>query len=305
MIRGTLLSTLWVLASLTLQACSSLEVVSDVPSKKGTAKISHQNLGLYQKPIHIFDQIDLSRMVAAKQMPPRVDNVVVLIDRARSENRDLRGVPSDIYSSELFRRFLLTLPDQFTLYAGSTGEGATPLANGIPLFDKNRVLGSSSAIVDVPVLGSDLHAALKVVGEKLSNVRGSVAIITIAPWEQFTTEVVSDLSRIKQYRDFKMGMHIGESAEQWRDSAVEGLCLMQLGLGNKLSSSVVGALEGCVVSKASDQVFQPEDMAGFIASYLYSFPEDSDRDGIPNYRDQCPQTDGKRVVDFSGCAVFK
>lgn len=287
-----------------LQACSSLEVVSKVPVKNGTFEVKDPIIDLYKNPIHIFDPIDLSPKIASLELLPRVKNLIVLVDRSQGSVMGYRSVPVDILSSELLRRFLVTLPDDFNLYVVAAGGDVNHENVALSNVQKSKLLNTSGSVIPLISVGSDINSALDYLSEHLPYVDGSVAVITLANWDKFTPEVVNTLSRIKQQRDFAYGKKISKSVDSWSDLSVEGVCLFQLGIGNKFSNSVVGEIDGCVVSIAADLIFQPEDIADFIETHLYSFPLDNDGDGIPNYTDKCPSTEKGRLVGYDGCDAF-
>ena len=81
----------------------------------------------------------------------------------------------------------------------------------------------------------------------------------------------------------------------------EGMCLNLITVGDKTACFKLRIFNTCGSAVRGEDIATPEAMAAYAVRVFYDDPADSDGDGIPNYRDQCPDTPKGLRVNWDGC----
>jgi len=294
-----------VFLSLVLSACSSMEPLVSVPESESQARLEGYDLSLHQRSIHRFDPVRIAEKVNAQSLEARVANLVVLVDGDLADT-EIRGVPTEIYTREIIRRFLKTVPDNaFDILLASVGTSDGKSAG--PTWSRKTETGLSqlAAAEPLPALNqSSLAGALEALSAALDQHAGASAIVVFTEWNNIDRTVVDAISRLQQYSQGEAGEKIMAEVEPWSMPSLNApSCVHLIGLSNYLSRTPANMVN-CGLSKAADAISQPADMAFFVEQILYKGPRDSDNDGVFDYLDKCPNTSEGRIVDFSGCTKF-
>lgn len=299
------LRTIKILLAVSLPGCSSMEALVDVP-EISTAEVQSYNLALHDRSIHLFDPIDLTPKVFELELQPRVSNLFILLDQSAQMDDQFRGISKKMYAQEIVRRLLRTLPTS-TFSGGlwvldETTKSESPR---LGILDKTSVLTRLNnndlyAIADSATLSHAIDKFSQLMVEQV----GRSALVIVTAWERLSTDDKEAVMRLRQQHTYLSGEHIGGSVSDWNGVDGVGACVYLLGVGNRLSRTLLDETDSCGFSMAADKVAQPQDMAHFVEKVLYVGPADEDGDGIFNYRDECPNTTIGRIVNSRGCIRF-
>lgn len=283
-----------------LSGCGTFETKLSLPKASGYSKVSEFNTDLHLRSVHIFNPVNLGDKVSSLYLNEKVDEVIFLVDLRKKSFDSYRGVPIDIQSLELIRRFYETLPVTSDIQV-KVGTVRTETNN----FDAIHNVSSSSLSDTQILLTSSISNSLDTAIDRLSNefVYGSTAVVLIAGWESFDKKVEEAVLRMNQKSSFNSGAHISNSRKGWggfRDQ----VCFFVVGLDNSMSRSKLTNSESCGFSVAGDKIMQAQDMAFFVEKVVYTDPQDTDNDGVFDYVDQCPNTPLGVLINYSGCPKF-
>ena len=288
--------------SLFLAGCGAMEPLVSVPKKSFSATIQPYDLGLYDAPIHLFNPVALTEKAESQQLIPRIDNLIVLIDGARTDS-EYRGVPETIYQREVFRRFNRSMPRQ-QLRGGAWQVGGETPVTTVTSYLPTQIEANLNKGEALPWIGaSTLADSIEIVSDLSSRLNGRTALVIIARWDLHTDEVQSAIKRFYQRGESESGFKIVPTVQGWRGGD-KPYCVYGIGTGNSLSRSILDSADMCGASVASDRVMQPREMSHFVETILYLGPADSDQDGVHDYKDKCPSTELGRLIGFDGCARF-
>jgi len=282
-----------------------MEPLVSVPESQSQARLEGYDLSLYQRSIHRFDPVRIAEKVNTQNLEARVANIVVLVDEDLADS-EIRGVPTEIYSREIIRRFLKTVPnDAFDILLASVSQNNGTIAS--LTWSRQTETGLNQLAADQPLpalIQGSLADALQALAEKLNENKGATAIVVFTEWNKIDPTVVDAISRLQQYSRKETGETITAEVESWSMQSLNApSCVHLIGLNNYLSRTPA-IMVTCGLSKAADAISQPADMAFFVESILYKGPRDSDNDGIFDYLDECPNTSEGRIVNFAGCNKF-
>ncbi|MDG4594377.1 MAG: hypothetical protein P9F75_01565 [Candidatus Contendobacter sp.] len=91
------------------------------------------------------------------------------------------------------------------------------------------------------------------------------------------------------------------TARRMQSQHGEGVCLNLITVGDKTACYKLRAFNTCGSAVRGERIAAPETMAAYAIRVFYDDPTDSDGDGIPDYRDQCPDTPRGLRVNWDGC----
>lgn len=293
---------------LSLAGCTSMEALVDVPTHTGSASITGYETDTHQRSVHIFDPVSLDEKIATQKLTERVSQLVILIDRSNALPNSYRNVPFDTYVREIARRYVSSLPTDIQAEVSIMQINSRRSVADIPAGTSRKALlkqlANPSQIANA---GENLNSAIQRVSSQFStgsNGKGN-GILLISNWEQVTPSVLDTIDRAYQYNQFNTGQTITEDVSSWQTAKQEqGLCFYLVGVGNRMSRTLVDKAERCGFSVAADKISQPRDMTHFVEKTVLLGPKDSDGDGIYDFQDQCPISDANILVNFNGCAKF-
>jgi OOP family OmpA-OmpF porin len=249
-------------------------------------------------------------MFQAAQYVPRVDNFVVILDTSSSMADTYHGQAKAAIAKNLLSAMNQTLPE--LKYNGALRtfghfaylpDRSTMLVYGVTSYS---TLGFGSALNDVKGPGGDsslpLAKAIAAAGEDLNSAQGPIAII-----------IVSDGADMDQLPV--------KAADALKGQFGDRLCIdtVQVGddPGGKEILEQIAKAGGCGFPTTADRLATSSSMAGFVESIFLGKPApkltpiaaapkrlDSDRDGVPDNLDQCPNTPLGATVDARGCWTY-
>ena len=283
-----------------LTGCGTFETKLSLPKASGFHKVSEFNTDLHLRSVHIFNPVNLGEKVTSLYLNEKVDEVIFLVDIREKSFDSYRGVPIDIQSLELIRRFYETLPVTSDIQV-KVGTVRTETKN----FNVIRDV-SSSTLLDTQILStSSISNSLDKAIDRLSSefVEKSAAVVLIAGWDSFDKKVEEAVLRMNQKSRFSSGTHILSTRKGW-DGFSDQVCFYAIGLDNSMSRSKLTSSDSCGFSVAGDKIMQAQDMAFFVEQVVYTDPQDTDNDGVFDYVDQCPNTPKHVLINYSGCPKF-
>lgn len=292
------------LAVFGLYGCGSMEQLITVPTEPDNARVLPYQTELHQRSVHTFDPVQLREKVVERDMRPRVNNIYLLIDQTDSLDHEYRGITLRKYSQEISRRLLRTLPEK-TFNESIYLLDDRPLEGSPSGSDRTQTLSNLNIKYGVAGIGTnDLAHAIDKLAEKLSMQNNRSAVVLVTEWNQISEEVNEAVMRLRQRQHSKMGFTVKDGIDNWNSMNDQGVCIYVVGVGNRMSRTLLDSPECCGFSTSADKVAQPRDMAHFVERAFYLDPADSDEDGIYDYLDQCPATLEGKIVGYDGCDRF-
>jgi len=297
-----------------LSACTSTEILLEQEQLDTGAHIAPYDIGTHKRSIHTFDPVNLSLKMNEYQLEQKIDHLFILLDETNMDE-EYRGIPTQLYAREILRRLNKSLPEVYLVgkvLVFSEGFGVTVIKS---LFeDENKTLSYNRLDTSVAInfngqfdniKGGSLAEALDHLNETVTSIPGRSAIVLISRWENIDGAVSESVQRLKQRSKFERGLSITNgNSSLWSGKSGNGTCLYTIGIGNEFSRTQFDRYLACGTSHAADKIAQPRDMAHFVERILFSGPKDSDKDGIFDYQDKCPNTPQNRIVNFDGCIAF-
>jgi len=282
-----------------------MEQLIRVPSEPDNGTVLPYRTGLHQRSVHTFEPVQMENKLNERNIKPRVENIFVLLDQTEAMSAQYRGIPLSEYVKEITRRILRTLPmnifsEQFYVFDDRANESASVQ------MSRDEVLTHSNTLEGFAVIGTrDLAKAVDKLTEKISGMKTRSAVVLVTSWDQISDDVVESVMRLRQSQHSKSGFVVKGTIEDWTSSNDEGVCIYVVGVGNRMSRTILDGPETCGFSIAGDKIAQPRDTAHFVERAFYLDPADSDGDGIYDYLDRCPATTPGRIVGYDGCDRFE
>lgn len=287
-----------------LHGCGSMEQLITVPAELDNARVLPYQTELHQRSVHTFDPVQLERKLVVRHIQPRVENIYLLLDQTVSMSGEYRGVALSKYAKEITRRLLRTLPEntfeEYLFLLDERREQGSAL-----LLEREQALSNLELNSEIAAIGTnDLATAIDELTKKLSEQEERSAIVMVTGWDQISDDVSNAVMRLRQNQQTNAGFHVRGGVENWSSSNDQGVCIYVIGVGNRMSRTVLDGPESCGFSTSADKVAQPRDMAHFVERAFYLDPADSDGDGIYDYLDRCPSTVPGKIVGYDGCDRF-
>ena len=293
-----------------LAGCTSMEALVDVPAHNGSASITGYETDTHQRSVHIFDPVSLDEKIATQKLTERVSQLVILIDRSSALPKTYRDVPFDTYVREIARRYVSSLPTHIQAEVSLMQISNRGAVDDIPKgAAPDKLLNQLANPSTIAVAGENLNQAIERIGRRFkatdSEMGRGNGILLISNWEQVTPSVIDTIDRAYQYSQFNSGKSISNGVSKWQTTKQDkGLCFYLVGVGNRMSRTLVDKAERCGFSVAADKISQPRDMSHFVEKTVLLGPKDSDGDGIYDFQDQCPNSNANALVNFKGCEKF-
>lgn len=251
-----------------------------------------------------------ARQIDASQYVPKVDNFVVILDTSGSMADKYQGQPKETIAKKFLTAMNETLPElKYNGELRTFGHGAsspdksTMLIYGLTPYS-TAAFGSAINAAKGPVGDTSLPLAkaIAAAGKDLASAQGPMAMIIVSDGVDFDQAPKTAAGTLKS---------------QFGDR----LCIDTVLVGNdpagKLNLEQVAKTGGCGISATADQLASSANMAGFVERIFLAksapkpapvaaapAPKDSDKDGVPDNLDQCPNTPLGATVDARGCWVF-
>jgi len=246
----------------------------------------------------------------ANQYVPKVDNFVVILDTSSSMADRYGQKEKAKIAKEFLTAMNQTLPELD--YNGAL----MTFGHDAHLPDKSAMLvygptkystsGFESALNATKGPGGDsslpLAKVINASGEDLKSAQGPIAVILVSDGE-------------------KMDQAPTTAAEALKSQFGDRLCINTVLVGDnpagKMTLEKIAKAGGCGISTTADQLASSANMAGFVEGLFLAKPApkpvpmaaapkpmDSDKDGVPDNLDQCPNTPLGATVDARGCWTY-
>ena len=243
------------------------------------------------------------------QYQPKVDNFVVIWDTSSSMADEYSGYTKFRISQDYLSALNQTIPE---LGYNGTLKSFVEVKSGP---EKSNLLvygpiqystaGFELALKDVrePIKDSSvtLAKAIDTTGEELKATQGTTAIIVLSDGINVDPEAVKAVQNMKDFfgdRACLYPIRIGNDpagVKNMEKMTEAGACGFPVVVVDRKTSYSMGDLvEAIFLAKGEKPVPKP------IAK-----PTDSDGDGVPDDRDECPNTPRGAVVDERGCWTFE
>jgi OOP family OmpA-OmpF porin len=246
----------------------------------------------------------------ANQYVPKVNNFVVILDTSSTMADKYQGQAKATIAKNFLTAMNQTLPE--LKYDGELRtfghfaylpDRSTMLVYGVTSYSTS---GFESALNGVKGPGGDsslpLSKAIAAAGGDLNAAQGPIAIIIVSDG------VDMDQAPVK-------------AAEALNGQFGDRLCIdtVQVGddPGGKAILEQIAKASGCGFPTTADRLATSSSMAGFVESIFLGKPApkptpvaaapkplDSDKDGVPDNLDQCPNTPLGATVDTRGCWTY-
>jgi OOP family OmpA-OmpF porin len=133
---------------------------------------------------------------------------------------------------------------------------------------------------------SPLGKAIDAATEDLKTTQGQIAVIIVTDAQQMPDDSLS-------------------AAQAMKAAFGDRLCIYTILIGNNAGGKAllekVAQAGACGFSVSGDALVSAQGMADFVEKVFLGGPGDSDGDGVPDDRDQCPNTPKGVPVDSKGC----
>jgi OmpA-OmpF porin, OOP family len=240
------------------------------------------------------------------QYEPKVNNFAVILDTSSSMADKYQGQSKETISEKFLTAMNETLPElKYNGALRTFGHGASlPDRSTIRLYGVTpySTSGFESALDGVKGPGGStslpLAKAITAAGEDFKSVQGPIAVV-----------IVSD--------GLDMDQAPIKAAETLKSQFGDRLCIDTVQIGDdpagKANLEQIAKIGGCGYATTADRLTTSSSMAGFVEGIFLakaapkpipmaaSKPMDSDKDGVPDNLDQCPNTPLGFTVDGKGC----
>jgi OOP family OmpA-OmpF porin len=242
-----------------------------------------------QKAETDFQPYDLSSELKDGYYIQKVQTFMIIMDASTSMGREYVYDKKIDVAKKIVSRMNQTIPEGLELTAGFRKfikklwplETDTVMEAPIAAYSRE---GIENAIWPVKISGASfLDKALRDASEDLQGARGNIAVIVLSDGED-----VGD--PLKEVKAMKVGY-------------ADRLCIHTILVGNddggSLTLAQIADASGCGIKVNGDDIMSGEGMAKFVAQVFLH--RDSDRDGVPDDVDECPDTAYGIMVDERGC----
>ncbi|GGF62771.1 hypothetical protein [Alteromonas lipolytica] len=291
----------WI-ALLLLCGCASHEYVINAPKHDSEARFEDYATATFTRVHDVFTPIRLQTKADKQQLQVKVSNLLVLIDTSLDEQAPEHYSPYFLPAYEALHRFVHSTPDlplqtsvfeigqsaRYSLSDLQFTAGQQNLAQVSPRFDLHELDLKLEKRDHLPSLGQgQLAESLDILTANPWQFSEPLTLLIIAPWQQINVHSIRALNMFKK----RMAIH-------------QGVCVYMIGIGARHSRSRFDNAEDCGFSVSAEWIAQPAEMAYFVERMMYSFPADTDNDGIYDFVDQCPDSLPGRIVNSQGCYQF-
>ncbi|MDD2659919.1 MAG: OmpA family protein [Methylococcales bacterium] len=271
--------------------------------------------GCASQPISTFNHFqaqDLNGLISSGQYVQKADNFFVINDSSSSMTDEYYGVgypaqpdPTKFsVEKEILNRINQTIPDlKLTSSIRSFGFGKcldmgfTKL-NQAPTSYSKSTFGSGIDALTCGSGGSPISSGIDGTAKDLSATTGNIAVLILSDGHDLDTDGVKEMQAMKQ----KYG---------------DRLCVYTVWVGNPEEASGITLLNnlanisGCGNGTTADNISGPEHMASFVKSIFLKPGKpvedcsilDSDKDGVNDCDDKCPNTLPGSKVSINGCWI--
>lgn len=262
--------------------------------------------GCYQlRPMSIFHTPGLNEEFQTGKYVPKIDNFIIVLDSSSSMSviykDDDRGYSKFRVAKDIIRQMNNTMPEMDINGAIQTyGHGVsepfkqTETVYGMTTYSKSGLEQSLKSVKSPAEGNSPAGLAIVSISNIIRNTKGEFAVIIISDGENLEGNPMMQVRVLKnRYED--------------------RICLYTIWVGNKpAGKTFMERLAGemrCGFSTTADEIASGKDMEDFVREVFLTTDRtrtvdrdiDSDRDGVYDDRDECPDTPSGVEVDESGC----
>jgi OmpA-OmpF porin, OOP family len=272
-------------------------------------------LGCATQPSSTFNTFqaqDLNGLLSSGQYVQKADNFFVINDSSSSMRDEYMGVgypaqpdPTKFsVEKEILNRINLTIPDlKLTSSIRSFGfgkclSGGFTQLNQAPTSYSKSTFGSGIDALTCASGGSPIQNGIDETSKDLSATTGNIAVLILSDGHDLDSDGVKEMQAMKQ----KYG---------------DRLCVYTVWVGNPEETSGITLLNnlanisGCGYGTTADNISGPEHMASFVKSIFLKPGKpvedcsvlDSDKDGVNDCDDKCPNTLPGSKVSINGCWI--
>ncbi len=238
----------------------------------------------------------------ADQYEPKVDNFIVILDKSSSMSWKYNGQKRLTIAKNFLGAMNQTIPDMklngaLRTFGTSAFGKPTALFYGPTEYSRKGFQGALDA-AQRPMGRSPLGAAITAATGDLKKSQGQIAVIIVSDGADMDTTPITAAKNMKA----QFGDRVCIYTVLVGDDPV-GETLMKR----------VAAAGGCGFSVRADGFKTNRDMGDFVKKVFLAKaapmaaapkPMDSDKDGVPDYLDKCPNTPKGATVDARGCWTY-
>lgn len=230
----------------------------------------------------------------ATNFRPKAEQVVIIVDASESMD-DLQNASAKFdIAKNIAEGLVNTIPD-LEMEAGLISFGHSPAvskknameASPLARFDRKALLNGLNTLGKAGGT-SPMSDAIEAASSTLENKDGRKALVIISDGEDMGSKPIAAAQRLAQSYPDKICIHT-----------------VQVGVnpkGTELLQSISKVTSCGSFGKAAD-LQSGQQMAAFVKSALLEAEMDADKDGVPDSKDQCPQTPTGVTVDSRGCPL--
>lgn len=231
---------------------------------------------------------------------PKIKNFFIILDASSSMSVSYAGKGDGedsklTVAKNLIRHMNNTMPEmEISGVLQTFGRGIeipmrqTEIVYGRTAYSRSGLEQSLNSI-NFPAEGnSPAGLAIRETSDTIGSIKGTNAVIFISDGEHLEGDPLAKVRDMKNsYGDWTCFYTV------WIGNNPEGELFME---------ELAGEMD-CGFSTSVDEIASNEDMIGFVKRVFLTTDNDSDRDGVPDSLDKCPDTPVGVEVDESGCPV--
>ena len=280
-----------------LAGCSSMEKILVFPAQHKELIIQPYDVSTLKNSIHIFNSVDLQEKISTRKLKLKVQVIDVIVDDTAPLEKEIRNTRAEIYTQEILRRLIYSIPPngpQVNVWRVGGGQAAAYA------FERPNMLQLSFYTVAT----NALHTAIDQIADDVSAREQPSSVVLITDFSNISEREVNAIHRFRQKSEHSNGLTVTTRENQWRGTTRQ-VCIYAIGINNQFSASKLNQVDQCGFSITADHVSQARDISFFIEKMAYFDPADQDGDGVPDYVDQCSQTESTRIADSTGCHMIR
>ncbi len=228
---------------------------------------------------------------------PKIDNFIIVLDSSTSMSviyeDDDRGYSKFRVAKDIIRQMINTMPEMDINGALQTfGHGIsepfkqTETVYGMTTYSRSGLEQSLNSVKSPAEGNSPAGLAIASISNIIENTKGEFAVIIISDGENLENDPLAKIRSLKnRYED--------------------RICLYTIWVGNKPAGKTfmqkLAREMGCGFSTSVDEIASGKDMENFVIDVFLTRERDSDKDGVPDGLDRCPDTPSGVLVDEFGC----
>jgi len=224
----------------------------------------------------------------------KVDNFVVILDASASMGTWVEGTTRLEVAKSIVSRMNQTLPEQDLQgalrtfgHSRSVSKEKTALMYGLSSYSKDGLQAGLKKVTKADG-STPLADAIDALDKDLGGTSGNIAVILVSDGEVMGDAPVDAAQRLK---------------DKYRDR----ICIYAIAVdSNSAGKNYLAKLTqvgGCGYATDADKIAGSAEMSAFVKDVFFTEIMDADGDGVPDDKDNCPQTPAGAAVDQDGCPL--